>query len=111
MILNIVIDFLRRRRHHPTLLLPVQEVLFLFDWSGFRPWLHPVSLAALVIFSCEMEKSTKSCLIANCDNNSNSKTENTLNIVFDFKKVIHLCLIRFNIVITTLNTPFLLRSE
>ena len=86
MILNIVIDFLRRRRHHPTLLLPVQEALLLFDWSSFRPWLHPVSLAALVIFSCEMEKSTKSCPIANCDNNSNSKTENTLNIVFDFKK-------------------------
>jgi hypothetical protein len=55
MILNIVIDFLRRRRHHPTLLLPFQEVLLMFDWSGFRPWLHPVSLAALVIFSCEME--------------------------------------------------------
>src|SRR5215207_5074228 len=103
MILNIVIDFLRRRRHHPTLLLPVQEVLLLFDWSGFRPWLHPVSLAALVIFSCEMEKPTKSCLIANSDNSS--KTENTLNIVFDFKKVNHLYLIRFNIFITALNTP------
>jgi hypothetical protein len=81
----------------------------MFDWSGFRPWLHPVSLAALVIVSCEMEKSTKSCHIANCDNNSRS--ENTLNRVFDFKKVIHLYIIRFNIVITTLNTPFLLRSE
>jgi hypothetical protein len=81
----------------------------MFDWSGFRPWLQPVSLAALVIFSCEMEKSTNSCHIANCDNNS--RAENTLNIVFDFRKWIHLYIIRFNIVITTLNTHFLLRSE
>jgi hypothetical protein len=54
MILNIVSDFLPPKtppNASSTCSRGPPPVL----WSGFRPWLHPVSLAPLVIFSCEME--------------------------------------------------------